>query len=213
MGSTAWNTDGDVTVKNEVPWGAVRKALLHYKGATRALAKIIVAGVAYNIGQQATEGLVVVGNGYSCVTFFLPDSREPMRARDGATMSILDYLTMLGQSEYAEIRAWDYFAQFVNETLSDFAQETSLLSEAAGTTVPYSISPAVGSEVAFSGTGAFTEVTTAKEFFAAIATTVDAAAKNSPLGVWMLEDRAVSIVMTIQNGETPLTFPMIVGRK
>lgn len=210
MGSTAYDADGNVPVKYNIPWGAVRKGVLHYLGNALTVAKITLGGIVFDIGKQATEGLVVIGNGYSSVTFFLPDDRAVMTEEDGAAMSIYDYLEMLGTTDYSEIPAWDYFAQFVSTTVKNLISN----SETEITAFTYRFQNALD----LSGTADFSTVETAQDFFHTIWANLDstsqANAKASPLSGWMKEDGAVfgNFQVVLDSSSTP-TFPMTIGRR
>jgi len=216
MGSTAYNADGNVPVKYNVPWGAVRKAALQYLGNTLKVVKLTLGGIVFDIGKQATEGLVVLGNGYSTVTFFLPDDREVMTETDGASMSICDYLTMLGATDYSVIAAWDYFADFVGSQVRNLASN----SETEIGPLSYSLYKNIGGSQATElfGTADFSAVTTARDFFRVLAENLDAAStatgNGSPLSEWMETDGAVAILLRITlDGSNSLSFPMYIGRR
>lgn len=216
-GSTAWNADGEVPLQYSIPWGAVRKGALHYLGNVLKVAKITLGGIVFDIGKQSTEGLVVVGNGYSSVTFFLPDDKAPMTEADGAAMSIYDYLEMLGTTDYSVITAWDYFAAFVGETVRNLASN----SETEIGPLSYSLYKNVstgGDYAELFGTADFTTVNTAKDFFNVLTVNLDEESKtagaNSPLSVWMEADGAVAICLQITLSEdNQAAYPMYIGRK
>lgn len=217
MGSTAWNADGNVPVNYSIPWGAIRKGALHYMGEILKVAKITLGGIVFDIGKQATEGLVVVGDGYSSVTFFLPDDKAAMTEADGAAMSISDYLEMIGTTDYSVIPAWDYFAVFVGDTVRNMAEN----SETEIGPMAYSLYKNVsagGQYIELFGTADFTGVNTAKDFFHVLAVNLDADSQNtgksSPLSSWMEPDGAVAILfrITLSDGD-PAAFPMYIGRK
>ena len=215
MGSTAWNADGNVPVSYSIPWGAIRKGALHYMGEVLKVAKITLGGIVFDIGKQATEGLVVVGNRYSSVTFFLPDDKAAMTEADGAAMSIYGYLEMLGTTDYSVIAAWDYFAAFVGDTVRNLAEN----SETEIGPLSYSLYKNTGDTYKeLFGTADFSTVFTAKDFFRVLFANLDADSqtqgKNSHLSDWMEADGAVAISFHITLGEgNEVTYPMYIGRK
>lgn len=215
MGSTAWNADGNLPVSYSIPWGAIRKGALHYMGEVLKVAKITLGGIVFDIGKQATEGLVVVGNGYSSVTFFLPDDKAAMTEADGAAMSIYDYLEMLGTTDYSVIAAWDYFAAFVGDTVRNLAEN----SETEIGPLSYSLYKNTGDTYKeLFGTADFSTVFTAKDFFHVLFANLDADSqtqgKNSHLSDWMEADGAVAISFHITLGEgNKIAYPMYIGRK
>lgn len=217
MGSTAWNADGDIPVKYNIPFGAVRKAALHCLGSVRKVMKITLGGIVFDIGKQATEGLVVVGNGYSSVTFFLPDGKAAMTEKDGGSKSVYDYLEMLSTTDYSVVTAWDYFARFVGDTVRSVAEN----SDTEIGPLSYSLYRNASTNETYRelfGTADFSSVTTAREFFGVLLGGLDAAslagAKSSPLYEWMEGDGAVAILLklTLTEDNKP-TFPMYIGRK
>lgn len=213
--SKSWNADGTIPVKYGIPWGAVRKAALHYLDVAKVITKLTLGGITYNIGKQATEGLVVVGQNYSSVAFFLPDDKEAMTETDGSTMSIYDYLAKLGTTDYSVVAAWDYFAKFVGETaaslLSNSNLDVSLLS--------YSFEQTSDStNISLNGDADFTIVKSAQDFFYAIYNNLDAEsqynAQNSMLSEWMDIDGTVKCTFYIKLGESnAMSFPLYIGRK
>ena len=215
MGSTAWNADGDVPVKYNIPWGAIRKAALHYKDEIRKVVKITLGGIVFDIGKQATEGLVVVGNGYSSVTFFLPDDREAMTEENGASMSIYDYLEMLGTTDYSVIPAWDYFAKFVGDTVRSLIEN----SDAEIPVVQYSFMSYVSDQtgaVSLPGSADFSQVTTAQQFFDTIRIGLQnpTNAQASSLSYWMEKDGAVAALFSITaSADNTMQFLLYIGRK
>lgn len=215
MGSTAWNADGDVPVKYNIPWGAIRKAVLHYKDEIRKVVKITLGGIVFDIGKQATEGLVVVGNGYSSVTFFLPDDKEAMTESDGASMSIYDYLEMLGTTDYSVVTAWDYFARFVGDTVRSLIENSDAEIPAVQYSFMSSVSDQTGT-VSLPGSADFSQVTTAQQFFDTIRTGLQnpTNAQASPLSYWMEEDGAVAALFSITaSADNQMQFLLYIGRK
>jgi hypothetical protein len=217
MGSTAYDANGDVPLKYSIPWGAVRKAWLKYKDIIHVVTKITLSGVTYNIGKQAKEGLVVIGNKYNTVTFFLPDDRQPMTAEDGAAMSIYDWLEKVGKTDYSVITAWDHFAIFVGDTLRNMAEssETEIPTE-IGYTFQRKKDNVV--DTPLSGVWDFRTVTTAQEFFLGILSGLDsnsvAMAKESTLAEWLVEDGTVSAEFSVMASENSgVFFHLLIGRK
>lgn len=212
--STAYDSNGDVPVLHRIPWGAIRKASL-VANTIRTLAKITLNGITYDIGKQATEGLVVMGEGYSSVTFFLPDDRESV-ADTAEVLNIAQYLGLvLGDGTYAEIPAWDYFAAFVGNTLSDLAGNSDL----DLTAIPYGLTMNTDNaeRVFLAGTGDFSGISTAKDFFYRLYAYLDedslTVAKNSPLTDWIEEDGAVALIFGINPEGDGMSWPMWIGRK
>lgn len=205
--SSAWNNDGTVPVTNNIPLGAVRNAVFKYGDIVRNLVKFTLNGITYDIQKQSMEGLVVVGSSYSSVTFFLPDSREPLTEEDFSNMTLMDYLKDMAETDYCEIKAWDYFAQYVATMAS------SILGENAATTpFPYSIT--LDNLESYGGEAYFATLSSMRDFFNAIYTTVDAAAESCPLANGNVGDGSVSMVLTLMpDSENPVSMPLYIGRK
>lgn len=215
MGSTAWNADGDVPVKYSIPWGAVRHAAMRYKSAALAITKLTLGGITYNIGKQATEGLVVVGPGYSSVTFFLPDNREPVEPdnEDGSKISVADWLEMLSTTDYSEIPAWDYFAKFVTETVKSLASG----SDADITDLEFSLrTNPENSETVLYGHGDFSAVSTMRELFTVLYESLDdpGEARDVNIEDWMYNE-AAAILFTVNpmDEENKIELTLLIGRK
>lgn len=221
MGSSAYDAFGTVPKKYNIPWGAVREAWLKYKDIIHVVTKITLSGVTYNIGKQAKEGLVVIGDKYSTVTFFLPDDRQPMTAEDGAAMTLHDWLEKVGKTDYSAVTAWDYFALFVGDTIRDMAEsseteiptEVSYIFRQVASNVPYG-----ETGISLSGIYDFGTVTTAREFFLGILSGLDessaAAAQESALSKWMADDGAISAEFRIiADEENQAYFHLMVGRR
>lgn len=213
MASKAWNTDGDVlTTDSGIPLGAVRKAFFHHKDTIKAVTKLIINSTVYDIDKQSKEGMVVVGYNYKDVTFFLPEDRAEMTASDGKTMSIYDYLAKLATTTYSEIAAWDHFANTIGEMVRSLLEQNDI---PTGTTFPYTFAQNKTDGLSYSGSAVFDTVTTAKEFFNSLYTSIDASAADSKLSEWFAEeDNAVSMLLTIQlSSDNKFAMPMYVGRK
>lgn len=213
--STAWNIDGDVERKFNIPFGAMRKAYFGYKAAIHLLSKLTLNGVTYDFDKQAKEGLVVCGYQYDPLTFFLPDNREPMTAEQGASMTINSYLDMIATTDYAEIIAWDYFVKWLADRMGILESPDIDIDTTAP--VQYSLQTISSPQCSVTGScplNEFMGIQTFKEFFAILHDNMSAS--DDPLSNWMTEDGAVafnfSITAAVLEGQS-LSYVLIVGRK
>lgn len=213
--STAWNINGDVERKFNIPFAAMRKAYFGYKATLHLLSKLTLNGITYDFDKQAKEGLVVCGYSYDPITFFLPDNREPMTAEQGVSMTINSYFEMIATTDYAEIIAWDYFVKWLADKMGMLESPDLTIDTTAP--VHYTIQSTLSPQCSVTGScplNEFMGIQTFKEFFAILRTNMNIS--DDPLSNWMTEDGAVafnfSISADILDGES-LSYDLIVGRK
>lgn len=199
----AWTEEGDVSFKYGIPWGAVRKAGLHYGGVLKAIIKLTLGGITYNIGKQSKEGLVVVANNYKGVSFFLPDNKPMALDLSDDPSNIYDYLVMVAETEYGTVAAWDHFAQFIGDTIGALIGDVEPEVQAQLNSLPYTLNYVNSTDetTALNGSGNFAGVSSFSDFIRVLYSGLDEASVNSakatPLSTYTMPDGSVGVTFSI----------------
>lgn len=119
-----------------------------------------------------------------------------------ATISLKEYLYILGYTSYSEIPAWDEFARNIARVAKKNGYETS--------TINFKIVHEDSSKYSFAGKAVFGQCQSAKEFFRLLHDNISDDAHNTMLSEWLLEDGAVYAVCNLFSGYVKM--PMILGR-